>query len=92
MTIEYDGTNFYGWQIQKKGRTVQGEIEAAFKKFTKNQKITLIGSGRTDSGVHSFGQVANIHLNTEMSVDQLIKAINGNLDKDVSITNCEMLC
>jgi len=91
MTIEYDGTNFYGWQIQKKGRTVQGEIEAAFKKFTKNQKITLIGSGRTDSGVHSFGQVANIHLNTEMSVDQLIKAINGNLDKDVSITNCEIV-
>ena len=59
LTIEYDGTNFQGWQIQPKGqRTVQGEIEGALQKIFK-KKIKLIGSGRTDSGVHALGQVGN---------------------------------
>ena len=78
MTIEYDGTDFYGWQVQKKGRTVQGVIEGALTKFIKNQKITLIGSGRTDSGVHAFGQVANIKLDTTMNENEIMKALEEN--------------
>ena len=70
LTIEYDGTHFSGWQTQtarhkkiisKTQRTVQNEIEKALKKIFK-QKLKLIGSGRTDSGVHALGQVANFRL------------------------------
>ena len=83
MTIQYDGTNLYGWQVQKNVRTIQGEIENALKKIFKNQKINLIGSGRTDSGVHAYGQVANVSLETQMSDKELINALNGNLKDDI---------
>ena len=56
--IEYDGTNFFGWQSQPDKRTVQGEIEAALKKIT-NEDTKITGAGRTDQGVHALGQVAN---------------------------------
>ena len=62
LTIIYDGSEFHGWQIQPKGRTVQGDIEKAFSIIFPEEKITLIGSGRTDSGVHALGQQANIFL------------------------------
>ncbi len=88
MTIQYDGTNLHGWQVQKNGRTVQGEIQDALQKIFKNQKINLLGSGRTDSGVHGLAQIANIKLDTEMSIESLLNAINGNLkDNDISIKN-----
>jgi len=89
MTIQYDGTNLYGWQSQIKERTVQGEIESALKKIFKNQKINLIGSGRTDAGVHALGQVANIKLDSDMSPNEFMNAINGNINNDISIINCE---
>jgi len=88
MTIQYDGTNLHGWQVQKNGRTVQGEIQDAFQKIFKNQKINLIGSGRTDSGVHALGQIANIKLDTDMNTESLLNAINGNLKtNDILITD-----
>ena len=90
MTIQYDGTNLHGWQVQKNGRTVQGELENALQKIFKNQKINLIGAGRTDSGVHALGQTANIKLDTNMDINSLLNAINGNLDKnDIWIVNLE---
>jgi tRNA pseudouridine38-40 synthase len=58
ITIEYDGTDYHGWQRQAHDRTIQGEIEKALMTMTGN-KVTLTGSGRTDAGVHAFGQVAN---------------------------------
>lgn len=72
MTIQYDGTSLYGWQAQNDERTVQGDIEAALKKIFKNQKINLIGSGRTDSGVHALGQVANIKIDSDMDTKEFI--------------------
>ena len=81
ITIQYDGTNLYGWQSQIKERTVQGEIESALKKIFKNQKINLIGSGRTDAGVHALGQVANIKLDSNMKPHEFMNAINGNINK-----------
>ena len=60
MTIQYDGTNLHGWQIQKNARTVQGEIQNSMQKIFSDQRINLIGSGRTDSGVHALEQIANI--------------------------------
>ena len=90
MTIQYDGTNLHGWQVQKNGRTVQGELQDALQKIFKNQKINLIGSGRTDSGVHALGQIANIKLDTDMENESLLNAVNGNLDdNDITITNVD---
>jgi len=85
LTIEYNGTHFCGWQIQRKGeRTVQGEIKKILEKLLK-EKITLVGSGRTDSGVHALGQVAHFKTSSPMDVKKLLKALNANLPKDVAI-------
>ena len=65
IIIEYDGTNFLGWQKQKKGRTIQAYIEKTLKKVL-NKKINLIGSGRTDKGVHAVAQSANFFTKNEI--------------------------
>ncbi len=89
LTIEYDGTDFNGWQVQAKGRrTVAGEIEKAIKKiFHKN--IRLIGSGRTDSGVHALGQVANFRSDSPMPVERIERALNANLPEDIAVWKVE---
>ena len=58
IKIEYDGTNFVGWQSQKNGKSIQDSVERALKKVLKN-KIKITGSGRTDKGVHALSQYAN---------------------------------
>ena len=58
LIIEYDGSNFVGWQFQKNGRSVQEVLEKNLKRLLK-KKIRVIGAGRTDKGVHAFGQSAN---------------------------------
>jgi tRNA pseudouridine38-40 synthase len=88
LTIEYDGTNYRGWQSQKRGTTIQEAIETAVEKITKNG-VKLIGSGRTDSGVHALGQVANFKTSSGLSAYQLQKALNAILPKDISIVKCE---
>ena len=62
IIIEYDGTNYSGWQFQKNGPSIQKEIETALKKLLKNN-VKVTGSGRTDSGVHAVGQSANFICN-----------------------------
>ena len=89
MTITYDGSDLYGWQVQKKGRTVQGDIQDAFKKIFKDNHINLIGAGRTDSGVHALGQTANIKIDTDMKTEKLRDALNGNLQNDIYISECK---
>jgi len=88
MTIEYDGTNFHGWQIQKNARTAQGDIENALKKIFQLQNINLIGAGRTDAGVHAVAQTANVKLETSMDSEELKNAVNGNIINDIYISNC----
>ena len=85
--IQYLGTSYNGWQFQPNCSTIQGEIESALKKILhkNNQNINLIGSGRTDSGVHALGQVANIKLNTNMSAVDLKNAINANVENNIFI-------
>ena len=85
MTIQYDGNNFHGWQVQAEGRTVQGDIEDALSVIYPDEKITLIGAGRTDAGVHALGQAAHIKLPPKLSADELQQALNGNLNQDVRI-------
>ena len=97
LTISYDGTDFCGWQRQddKDGgqtdRTVQGEIELALEKLC-GQKITLYGSGRTDSGVHAIGQAANFYSPIEtMPALNYVRALNSFLPDDVRVINaCEV--
>ena len=89
MTLQYDGSDFHGWQVQAVGRTVQGDIENALSVIYPNEKITLLGAGRTDAGVHALGQTAHINLPTKLSPDELLQAINGNLGQDVRIDHVE---
>lgn len=91
LTIEYNGAAFYGWQIQDTGCTVQGQIEIALAKFTKeNPKVN--GSGRTDSGVHALGQVAHIDLNVEWEANKIREAVNYHLKPDaISVTHVELV-
>lgn len=84
ITIEYIGTAYAGWQKQEGEKTIQGEIEKALKKIT-GQDIEIFGSGRTDSGVHAFGQVANFMIDTKIPPDKIKFALNQKLPEDISI-------
>ena len=90
LLISYDGTDFKGWQFQPNVRTVQGDIETQILKLFKNQKINLIGSGRTDSGVHAKQQVASIKLETNWELDTIKNALNANLKDDLYIKDVKL--
>jgi len=90
LTIEYDGSEFHGWQRQKKDRTVQGVIETAVATMI-GQPVALIGSGRTDAGVHALGQVANFLCDTELSAAIFRRGLNSLLPKDVAIRSCSLV-
>jgi len=84
LLIQYDGTDFHGWQIQDELRTVQGELTRVLS-LLDGRDVTVHGSGRTDAGVHAEGQVASVFLQREMSPQKLRNAINGNLAKDIRV-------
>jgi tRNA pseudouridine38-40 synthase len=88
LTIEYDGTAFHGWQWQPNVRTVQGELQRSLKKIIQ-QDVILIGSGRTDVGVHALGQVANFHSNTELTTESILLGTNTVAARDVRIIKAE---
>jgi tRNA pseudouridine38-40 synthase len=85
LTIRYDGTDFFGWQTQPGRRTVQETLEAAIAAIICEERVRVNGSGRTDSGVHAVGQVANVYTATKLGCDVLLKAINAKLPADVSV-------
>jgi tRNA pseudouridine38-40 synthase len=84
LTIEYDGTNFVGWQMQSNGRSVQEEISKAIGQILR-EPVTLIGAGRTDSGVHARGQVANFHTRSTMDAQAILNGLNGVLPEDICL-------
>ena len=85
LGIEYDGTDFYGWQKQKSGlRTIQATVEEAISKVA-NEPIEVICAGRTDTGVHAYGQVIHFDTNAIRNNDAWLLGTNTNLPKDVSI-------
>ena len=88
LIIEYDGSRYHGWQRQKEDRSIQGEIEKALKTIT-TRSVTLIGSGRTDAGVHAQGQVANFRCNTRLEPAELMSGLNHLLGDDIVIKVCE---
>jgi tRNA pseudouridine38-40 synthase len=90
LTIEYDGTDYHGWQVQKNDRTIQQEIETALFTMT-GEKVILIGSGRTDAGVHAIGQVANFTLKTKLSPDNFLNGLNSLIPVDIVIRECRLV-
>ncbi len=78
LTIEYDGTHFMGWQFQPNGATVQGVLEAALEKL-HGSRLLVQCAGRTDAGVHAWGQIAHVDLPKHWDSFELINAINGNV-------------
>ncbi len=88
IIVEYDGTDFYGWQVQPGKRTVQGELEKALKTIF-NKKIRITGSGRTDAGVHASGQVASFSAPNKFSPWELKNAINGNTSDEILVKQCK---
>ncbi|HKP69998.1 MAG TPA: tRNA pseudouridine(38-40) synthase TruA [Pyrinomonadaceae bacterium] len=88
LLIQYDGTDFHGWQVQENDRTIQGELERVVG-MLDDAKVGVIGSGRTDAGVHAEGQVANVFINREFTPYKLTAAINGNLWRDIRILKAE---
>lgn len=85
LLIEYAGTRYSGWQIQKNARTVQGEIDRAVREATKRREFELYGSGRTDAGVHALAQVAHLELYTSLPPESLRRQINDALPADIHI-------
>ena len=88
LVIEYDGSLFHGWQIQPGLRTVQDEIEKALRPILQ-QKINLIGAGRTDAGVHALGQVANFETENLQDAETIRKSLNGILPDDIIVNQTE---
>jgi len=84
LIVEYDGTDFCGYQIQPNDRTVQAELERSLSMLT-NEQVRLIAAGRTDSGVHALGQVVNFKTDSQLPLDVFIRGGNTRLPRDVRI-------
>lgn len=84
IKIQYDGTNYSGWQIQNNAGSVQGNITEAAELILR-EKINLIGSGRTDAGVHALGQIANFRAEKEFDQRKFLHSLNSILPVDISV-------
>jgi tRNA pseudouridine38-40 synthase len=89
LTIEYEGTRFSGWQIQKNSRTVQGEISEAIRTVFNTTSFEFFGSGRTDAGVHALHQVAHLDVKTMLAPEIIRMKLNDELPADINIIEIE---
>ena len=89
LTIQYDGTEFQGWQVQAGRRTVQGELTRVLT-LLEGREVVLHGAGRTDAGVHAAAQVASVRLERGFEPERLRAALNGNLARDVRVVRAEI--
>jgi len=85
LTIEYAGTRYSGWQVQKNARTIQGEIDRAVRTVTGRKDFELYGAGRTDAGVHALAQVAHLDVSTNLPAESLRRRVNDELPADINI-------
>ena len=85
LTIEYAGTRYSGWQVQKNARTVQGEIDRAVRTATGARDFELYGAGRTDAGVHALAQVAHLDLAITLPLETLRQRLNDELPGDINV-------
>jgi len=91
LTIEYAGTRYSGWQIQKNARTVQGEIDQAARTVIGRKDFELYGSGRTDAGVHALAQVAHLDVSTNLPPETLRRRLNDELPADINILSASVV-
>src|SRR6185436_10880930 len=91
MFVEYAGTRYSGWQIQKNARTVQGELTRVIQDVSGQRQFELYGSGRTDAGVHALEQVAHLDIITAIPPDTLRRRINDALPSDIHVLKIEMV-
>ncbi|HCL00424.1 MAG TPA: tRNA pseudouridine(38-40) synthase TruA [Candidatus Marinimicrobia bacterium] len=88
ITVEYDGTDFFGWQRQARERTVQEVLGNGLVDLNRGNRVVVNGSGRTDSGVHAIGQVAHFDLETILAPETIRNALNAKTPRDIYIHNC----
>ena len=91
LTIEYAGTRYSGWQIQKNAKTIQGEIDRAVRTVTGRKDFELYGAGRTDAGVHALAQVAHLDVSTTLPPDTLQRRLNDELPTDINILRAQIV-
>ena len=88
LLIEYDGTRYSGWQVQRNARTVQGEVIQAVQTVTgRRDRLEVYGAGRTDAGVHALGQVAHLDVATSLPPATLLHRLNDALPRDITIVD-----
>ena len=90
LTLEYDGTRYHGWQVQASGETIQAVLERAVSSFV-GRPTRVIGSGRTDAGVHALGQVVNFLSDTDLEPHRLQRALNALTPNDITIKTVEIV-
>lgn len=90
LIIAYDGTNYSGWQIQPNAPSIQQHLQEALCCILRNEHITVIGSGRTDAGVHAAGQVAHFHWQEELDFRRVLLSLNGLLPRDIRVKSIEI--
>ncbi len=88
LAIQYDGTNYHGWQRQANAISIQEVMEEGIGRLVGHE-VTLYGSGRTDAGVHALGQVANFRTSSTIPASQLHHAINAHLPEDIVVVRAE---
>src|SRR5512142_724730 len=85
MYLEYEGTRYSGWQVQKNARTIQGELLGAAHEIFKTTAVELYGSGRTDAGVHALCQVAHLDVDTVLAPEIIRMKLNDGLPADINV-------
>src|SRR5262245_5231527 len=91
LTMSYEGTDFFGWQTQPVPRTAHQTLEGAIAAVTREPRVRVNASVRTDTGVHAAGQVVNVRSQTKLTADVLLRAVNANLPDDVVVRSCEVV-
>jgi tRNA pseudouridine38-40 synthase len=84
IVLSYDGTDYFGWQIQPQKTTIQGTLEAVLYRF-RSERIPVTGAGRTDAGVHAMGQTAHFECELGLEDAELLRALNGQLPPDIRV-------
>ena len=89
LYIEYEGTRYSGWQMQKNSKSVQGKLYEAAEKIFKGERMEIYGSGRTDAGVHALCQVAHLDVKTMIAPEIIRMKLNDELPADISVLEVE---
>lgn len=90
LTLAYDGTQYSGWQIQPNAPSIQQHLQEALMTFLSGETVAVIGSGRTDAGVHALNQIAHFKTEQEIDLNRLLLALNGLLPRDIRIKKAEV--